>query len=611
MKIARLFILIAILMLLPAYSYSSPLGQLRISLIEGDVQILTEDTEDWVLASINMPLRDGDQIWVPEGGRAEIQINDGSILRLDEQSALEILTIEKDLAQFYLTEGRAYANFRGLKGSFLQMDTPVSSLRAYGRSIFRIDVMREGATDLSVYQGSIYAESHEGRTTVDQGKVLSVGEGRYAEIGSLGPSDEWERWNKERDRRLTRRSPSRYLPEDLYAYSSDFEENGRWVNVREYGYVWTPTVVVSVGWAPYRIGRWVWVGGDYVWISDEPWGWVPYHYGRWAFVASIGWCWVPPARGAIYWGPGYVGWVHTPTHVSWVPLAPGEIYYGHGNYGPHSVNITKVNIHSINASKVVYKNVHVHNSVTIVHNDTFIRGKHVEVKVKENPFLREKISIGRPDLKPEKATRSPIHKEIREDRRPPEPIRKIEVKELKEKRPPVKEREVSVFKPELPPKQMTIKAKEAKPEERDIGKAGERKPVGKGLEKPGVTRPVKKEQEKPKEFKPPEKVERTGPPGKEAEKPKDYKPTEKREKPKEMKPPERLPEKNIEKTKESKPSGQGERSREIRGQEKSADQPGEMKPMERAKDKTKEMKSVEKEAEKAGEFRERKGSESK
>src|SRR3989337_2005142 len=70
---------------------------------------------------------------------------------------------------------------------------------------------------------------------------------------------------------------------------TDFDANGRWVNVREYGYVWTPTVVVAGDWAPYRHGRWVWRGGEYVWIGYEPWGWAPYHYGRWAFEVRIGW----------------------------------------------------------------------------------------------------------------------------------------------------------------------------------------------------------------------------------------------------------------------------------------------------------------------------------
>jgi hypothetical protein len=111
-------------------------------------------------------------------------------------------------------------------------------------------------------------------------------------------------------------------------------------------------------------------------------------------------------------GPGFVGWVQTPTYVSWVPLAPGEIYYGHGYYGPHSVNITNVNITNIQVTKVVYKNVHIRNAVTVVHHDTFVTGKHVEVKVRENPFLRERISIGRPNIKPEKTTFMPVIKEI-------------------------------------------------------------------------------------------------------------------------------------------------------------------------------------------------------
>ena len=32
---------------------------------------------------------------------------------------------------------------------------------------------------------------------------------------------------------------------ELRAYSSDFDDGGRWVNVPEYGYCWTPTVVLA------------------------------------------------------------------------------------------------------------------------------------------------------------------------------------------------------------------------------------------------------------------------------------------------------------------------------------------------------------------------------
>ena len=612
MKILKYVILAFMLFYLPAYSSGSTLGSLRISLIEGDVQVKTEDTGEWVPASINMPLVDGDSIWVPEGGRTELQVRDGSFLRLDENSALEILTVEKDSYQFYLTEGRSYANFRGLKGALLQIDTPDSSIRVYDRSNFRIETRQDGYTDISVYRGVVYAENRNGETSVDEGNTLSLGEGTYGDLSPLGPPDEWERWNRDRDRRLAeQRPPSGYLPDELQAYSSDFEENGRWVQVREYGYVWTPTVLVSVGWAPYRVGRWVWIGGDYVWVSYEPWGWAPYHYGRWAFISTIGWCWVPPARGAVYWGPGFVGWVQTPTYVSWVPLAPGEIYYGHGHYGPHSVNITQVNIRQINVQKIVYKNIHVHNSVTVVHHDTFVKGKHVEVKVRQNPFLKERVSLGRPDIKPEKATRMPVIKEIPQRKRPPEPIREIKVKELKEKRPLVRKKETSVLKPESPPRKMPVKPtekrgverpKEIRPTEKGPEKP---KPVEKGVEKPREFKPAERGVERPREIRPPEKgVEKPAPVEKGIERPKEVKPTEKGvDKSRVTSPPEKSKpvEKGIEKPKEFKPAERGvEKSKELRPPEKGTEKLG---PSENRIERPKEFKPAEKGVEKPREIR--------
>ena len=548
-KMMRLILILSMLFLLPATSYSSDLGDLRINLIDGDVQIKTIDTGDWVPAAINAPLMDGDILWVPDDGRAAVQFRDGSYVRLDENTSLEVLTLERNSYQFYLTTGRAYVNFKASRGSFLQMDTPVSSLRAYDPSIFRVDVDRDDFTTIHVIRGRVDAESDAGKMTVNYGNTLALGRNRYAEITPLGQPDAWDRWNTEMDRRLDSRASARYLPDELKPYSPDFDDNGRWVYVREYGYVWTPTVVVSAGWAPYRVGRWVWMHGDYVWVSYEPWGWAPYHYGRWAFVATIGWFWVPHVRGAVYWGPGFVGWVYTPTYVSWVPLAPREIYYGHGYYGPHSVNITRVNVTNINVTNVVYKNVHVHNSVTVLGHDDFVRGKYKDVHVKENPFLKEKISVGRPNIKPEKPTLMPVVKEIPEKERPPQKVREIQVKETKEKRPLVKQRNDSVMTPGKPPKQMEAKGQEVKPyvqksepAKRTVpaertGSQKEYRPAERTTGKPAETRPTGRETEKTREVKPSEKGPAKTPP----ERTPDVKPTPPPSRPQDIKPPERAP----------------------------------------------------------------------
>jgi len=201
----------------------------------------------------------------------------------------------------------------------------------------------------------------------------------------------------------------------------------------------------------------MWRGGDYVWISYEPWGWTPYHYGRWAFVPIIGWFWVPPAHRQVYWGPGYVGWVRTANHVAWVPLAPREIYYGYGNYGPHSVDLRKRDSRQINVTKITYRNVQVNNSVTVINHNTFVTGRREAVSIKENPFLTQKINIGRPDIKPERASYAPVVKTIQPARLPPQQVSKIQVKELKQGRQLVKEQNRSVINKGQPVKNLAVK----------------------------------------------------------------------------------------------------------------------------------------------------------
>ncbi len=488
--------LVIMVMVIPAAARAEGLGNARLSLVEGDVQIRSEDSSDWLPVSVNMPLQDGDSIWVPDGARAEIQLAGGTQVRLDERSSLDLLNISRDSSQFYLAEGSAYVNSRGGRsGGLLQFDTPVSSVRVYDRSAFNVDVAGNGDTDVSVYKGLVHAESADGSTRVTEGNTLEISDD-YADLAPLGRADAWERWNTDRDRRFEEsRYSSRYLPDELDTYASEFDNNGRWVNVGGYGNVWTPTVQVSVGWSPYRNGRWCWIRGDYVWVGYEPWGWAPYHYGRWDYSSSIGWFWIPPARGSVYWGPGYVGWVRTPTYVAWVPLAPRETYYGYGNYGPDSVNIINVNINTI-VVKNRYKNAYVRDGFTVQHNDTFVRGRHQDFRVSENPFLREKIHIGRPDIKPERESRMAVIRDIPRAKEPPKKIKEVRVREIRESRPMVTERDRSVFSPEKPRKQMRIESVEAPRERKSLEeRSKDRDKKGKKSERPQI-------QEKSREIAP-------------------------------------------------------------------------------------------------------------
>jgi hypothetical protein len=196
-------------------------------------------------------------------------------------------------------------------------------------------------------------------------------------------------------------------------------------------------------------------------VAYEPWGWAPYHYGRWIFTSNAGWCWVPPAAGAVFWGPGYVGWVKTNDYVAWVPLAPGEIYYGRGHYGPYSKNITTVNINQIRIT-TVYKNVHVHNGVTVVNRQTFATANPKIVRLNQNiirqkVFVRDNISVGTPAIKPTKASYFMSSRPVPQAKLPPHHIRSLQVKELKQSRPFIREHNKSVWNPDEKPKPLPLK----------------------------------------------------------------------------------------------------------------------------------------------------------
>ena len=450
------------LLLFPPYSEADSLGAMRVNLVQGDVQVKIADTGEWVPVSVNMPLLEEDELWVPEGSRAAIQTTGGDYIRLDEGTALQILRMDIDSYQFHLTEGRVYVLNRAPKRSVLQFDTPDASIRSFGNARFRIDIPG-GETDVSVFRGSVRAENGDGTTTVRTGTMLAVSADGYAELSPVPPPDDWQRWNAQRDRIVLARGKSYgYLPNELRVYSSDFDENGRWVNVPEYGTVWTPTVVVIGDWAPYRHGRWVWRGGDYVWVGYEPWGWAPYHYGRWTFAVNIGWFWVPPARGDVYWAPGYVGWVRSGDHVAWVPLAPRETYYGYGNYGRYSRNIANVNVNQVRVTNV-YRNVNVTNSITVVNQTTFITGRpssvdrNVVVNVREDFSKQRNIVVGRPPIKPVETSYIPVVRAIPEAKRPPAAVRKVDAKELRQSRPLVKEPDRSALRPQATPVPLEVK----------------------------------------------------------------------------------------------------------------------------------------------------------
>ena len=127
--------IVGAVLLFPGLSDAQFLGKMRVRLVVGDVQVKIAETGEWAPVSVNMPLVVGDELWVPEGSLSAIQTTNGAYVRLDGNTALQVLRVSRNSYQFSLPQGRAYVLNNALRSSVLQFDTPDASIRTFGASI--------------------------------------------------------------------------------------------------------------------------------------------------------------------------------------------------------------------------------------------------------------------------------------------------------------------------------------------------------------------------------------------------------------------------------------------------------------------------------------------
>jgi hypothetical protein len=340
-------------------------GVARISLMDGEVSVKRGDASDWVAGVINAPLLSADSISTAPNSRAEVQFDSSNLMRLGGSAVVNLATIEYGRYQLELAHGTlTYVVLRPSSAN-AEVDTPSVSVRPSNQGVYRISVTDAGETQVIVRAGEVEVFTPRGSQWVSAGQMMVARGSTDPEfqIVSAPATDDWDRWNQNRDQAMQRSSSYRYVPQGVYG-SEDLDSYGTWNNVAPYGNVWTP-VGMGPGWAPYRNGRWVWEDWyGWTWVSYDPWGWAPYHYGRWFWDTGIGWCWYPGLIGPRhYWSPALVGWFGFGGpgvgvgfgfgSLGWVPLAPYEVFHpwwGRGFYGRpfnERINVTNVNITNI------------------------------------------------------------------------------------------------------------------------------------------------------------------------------------------------------------------------------------------------------------------------
>jgi hypothetical protein len=340
----------------------------RLSLIAGEVSVAPSGSEEWAEAVLNRPLTSGDTVWVDKDGRAELQIGSATV-HLDHDTSFGFIELDDDVMQMSLTGGRATLRVHRLgEHETISVETPNGAVRINRVGEYNLEVDPEtDRTTVKTRSGEAAMVANGASHLVQANEVGAfTGLDRLVvEKEPIGPRTAFESWANERDRRQQNSESARYVSSDVVGYE-DLDDHGEWIHEPEYGHIWRPTYV-AVDWAPYRYGRWAYVGPwGWTWIDDAHWGFAPFHYGRWVSVRHR-WCWVPGPRylRPVY-APALVGWVGSPSlsvsftfgsGVGWYPLGPREIYYPYYRHTPRYVR---------------YVNV----SNTIIVNNTYFTNRH-------------------------------------------------------------------------------------------------------------------------------------------------------------------------------------------------------------------------------------------
>ena len=354
----------------------------RISFVSGPVTYSRgDDPDEWDDAIENVPLTIGDRIYSPEDGRAEVQLSSGNFVRLAPRSYFTTLNLGDDIKQFYLGEGAASFNIRRLQSDeVIEIDTPNVSVTLDEPGIYRIAVDEDGNSRITVRRGRVMVAASGRQIAVENSEIRvdGIDSPRY-EIVGLPATDAFDRWASERDDRFERSYSDayKYASDDIVG-AEDLSEYGRWEQIPEYGYAWTPTRVAA-SWVPFSDGRWFWQDPwGWTWISNQRWGWATSHYGRWTPYRSR-WYWVPVRpRTRVRYVPAVVEFVRVRDHVGWFPLHPRDRYLPSWDRRDRR-NVTYVN----------------RTYVTIVNQNTFISARPVNKYIVRDAVIVRDARSGR------------------------------------------------------------------------------------------------------------------------------------------------------------------------------------------------------------------------
>jgi hypothetical protein len=283
----------------------------RLSDVQGTVQIDKNSGLGFENAFVNLPITQGTQLRTRENGRAEIEFEDGSTLRVTPNTTVEFSTlglsdVGKRISTVDLVEGRAYVNWLGKSGDEFTLNFSQERVLLTQAAHFRV-ASSSSMAEIANFKNDLEVVGPSGTVKVDKKNMVTfdVNDNDRSTVAKNFEEDPYDQWDKQSVEYHDQYSKNNSTP---YGYGySDLGYYGGYSNLPGYGTLWQP-YFAGVGWNPFMDGAWSWYPGmGFMWASAYPWGWMPYYYGNWVYAPGFGWGWQPGGWNGWRGGFHYVG----------------------------------------------------------------------------------------------------------------------------------------------------------------------------------------------------------------------------------------------------------------------------------------------------------------
>ncbi len=222
-----------------------------VNYVEGGVSIQRKNGNSGYLLKGDS-IEVGDKVSTTANARAEVLLNPGSFVRLDQNSEFEFVTTSLDDLKLQVNKGSAIFEVFASNDFKVLITTPKAKFYLVETGVYRVDVLDNGVGKLEVRRGKaqvgnlLAEEVEKGRTaTVDTNDVVVAKFDR-------GNEDSFEDWSKDRAKMIAKvnsKLSSDRLTNSLLSNNNGFDcfnSLGLWVYSRQYtsysflpfGYAW-------------------------------------------------------------------------------------------------------------------------------------------------------------------------------------------------------------------------------------------------------------------------------------------------------------------------------------------------------------------------------------